>query len=1106
MNKRQYCCLITHVLLCASSVYADSHSAREIIQATGVSGGLVVHVGCGDGKLTAELRASDSYIVQGLDTDSGNVEKARRHIRSLGLSGSVSVDVFAGDRLPYIDNLVNLIVMRDARHEIRDEELKRVLAPGGKIIALEATRIPHPVSRIGNGFAMFTKPVPSGIDEWTHYLHGPDNNAVADDSVVGPPRQVQWLAGPRWTRSHHKLASISSIVTAEGRLFYIIDEATAANINVPSKWSIVARDAFSGVKLWTKPMESWAWHTIRFRSGPPQVTRLLVVSGDRLYAPLGLNSPISVIDAVTGKTLKTFGNTEGAEEIILVDGLLLVLRGSPVAEHAAGHAAFKQRYRIPNTKTIMAVDAETGEKIWEWSDPDVNPKPETLGADGGKVFLQVGEGVVCLDLKSGKELWTYGERGKKDGRKGVSFGNNTLVATDGVVLCKLSGQLTALSAENGKKLWECKAGGGFHAPLDIFVIDGLVWQGLHVSDSVSPPPVLDFNVGRDLHTGEIKERNAVAVDLQTSGHHHRCYREKATDRYIITGKRGIEMMDLAGDNHSRNNWVRGACQYGILPANGLMYAPPHACGCYMESKLWGFWALAAEESRAERREARVEGLESRAGEETLLKHRFERGPAYGELERSDPQPTDSSLQPSAAWPMFRHDPLRSGIASTMVPTKLKQAWKADIGGRLTQPVIAGGKVVLSSIDENTVYALNAADGKVIWRFVAGGRVDSPPTIHNGTVLFGSADGRVYCLRLSDGELAWRFLAAPADLRVVALDQVESVWPVHGSVLVLDGVAYCSAGRSTWLDGGIELYGLDPAKGDVVYHNHFESRHPKLFEGKDEAKPEHETRVDQNTTDYKTFLASDRSDAFSMAEGAVSDVLVSDGKNVFLHHVRFNAKLEKQDRLTRHLFSTSGFLDDTENHRSHWVMGTGDFSRVPVAYSWIANRPGGGRRPTIAVPAGVMMVYDENAIWGVRRQGDSNGKYSLFKKENTPFSDNDESLPDFRSIPKDQADKSVWKINLPVRTKAMLKSADNLFLAVMPVAIPADDPHAAYEGRMGGMIWVASCEDGSKIAEYQLDSPAVWDGMAAAGGKLFLSSCDGTVQCLAGSVADGPSSQ
>ena len=60
-------------------------SARQILEATGVKGGLIVHLGCGDGKLTAALRANDSYVVHGLDTNTENVKKARGHIQSLGI-------------------------------------------------------------------------------------------------------------------------------------------------------------------------------------------------------------------------------------------------------------------------------------------------------------------------------------------------------------------------------------------------------------------------------------------------------------------------------------------------------------------------------------------------------------------------------------------------------------------------------------------------------------------------------------------------------------------------------------------------------------------------------------------------------------------------------------------------------------------------------------------------------------------------------------------------------------------------------------------------------------------------------------------------------------
>ena len=69
-------------------------------------------------------------------------------------------------------------------------------------------------------------------------------------------------------------------------------------------------------------------------------------------------------------------------------------------------------------------------------------------------------------------------------------------------------------------------------------------------------------------------------------------------------------------------------------------------------------------------------------------------------------------------------------------------------------------------------------------------------------------------------------------------------------------------------------------------------YPEYGENKEGAKPEHITKIAQNTTDYKTFLASDLSDSFSMAGGCLTDVLVSDGKNVFMHHLKFNARLQE----------------------------------------------------------------------------------------------------------------------------------------------------------------------------------------------------------------------
>jgi len=84
--------------------------ATKILDEAGVTGGLIVHVGCGDGKLSAALRANDGYLVHGVDVSADTVDAARTHIQSLGLYGPVSVDTFDGEHLPYADNLVNLVV------------------------------------------------------------------------------------------------------------------------------------------------------------------------------------------------------------------------------------------------------------------------------------------------------------------------------------------------------------------------------------------------------------------------------------------------------------------------------------------------------------------------------------------------------------------------------------------------------------------------------------------------------------------------------------------------------------------------------------------------------------------------------------------------------------------------------------------------------------------------------------------------------------------------------------------------------------------------------------------------------------------------------------
>jgi len=227
---------------------AAGDAAEGVLAASRCRGGLVVHVGCRDGALVAALAARPGFLAHGLATEPAAVARARAQIHKAGLDGKASVSLWRGGALPFVDNLVNLLLLDEGANVERSEAF-HVVAPGGAVCTRREGR-----------WEVRRKPRPGDLDEWTHYLHDPSNNAVAHDRQVGPPRHMQWLGEPLWSRYHHTLASISSVVSAGGRVFYIADEATCASMAVPGRWSLFARDAFSGVLLWKRPLRSWAWH------------------------------------------------------------------------------------------------------------------------------------------------------------------------------------------------------------------------------------------------------------------------------------------------------------------------------------------------------------------------------------------------------------------------------------------------------------------------------------------------------------------------------------------------------------------------------------------------------------------------------------------------------------------------------------------------------------------------------------------------------------------------------------------------------------------------------------------------------------------------------
>ncbi|GLY41998.1 methyltransferase [Amycolatopsis sp. NBRC 101858] len=100
-----------------------------------VAGRRVLDVGCGSGPLFAALRDKGA-VVSGFDQSAGMLEHARRR---LGDGADLRVADLAGP-LPFPDAAFDDVVASLVLHYLRDwtvplEELRRVLKPGGRLIA-----------------------------------------------------------------------------------------------------------------------------------------------------------------------------------------------------------------------------------------------------------------------------------------------------------------------------------------------------------------------------------------------------------------------------------------------------------------------------------------------------------------------------------------------------------------------------------------------------------------------------------------------------------------------------------------------------------------------------------------------------------------------------------------------------------------------------------------------------------------------------------------------------------------------------------------------------------------------------------------------------------
>ncbi len=762
----------SHEAFAAEPIPADTDTdslAQFIVNSAGARGGLCIHVECGDGALTAGLAQTGRYLVHGLSTDAREVQFARRYIESLKLYGVASVDHSRITKLPYADDLANLMVVDDLPRVLKAggslSEIMRVLAPLG--VAMVGTRADaakpltkddlqnvlrqNSIERFelieSNGlWARIVKPRPREMDQWTHAQHGPDRNPVARDTLVEPPNNVRWMYGPLWR------GSSGVQLSANGRNIY-----TDGTV----------RDAFNGLRVCT----------LRDLGKYKYVTPLLAV-GDWIYLVAPRASQfLQAADATTGKIVMTFEHIKNPVSLAYVRGNLY----------------------FTGSEGTGCVVAETGALQWLHEDAKVaGPTPRGTSAlvvTRRYVFVQTPASkrsetpsrLVCLGRQSGRLLWQ---------KATPELQGELLLHSDDVVICCDSYRVYpkhvyAYAVDDGRFLWKSHAMNEGKS-VGVYAIDGLIWCQHNRQ-----------TVGLDVATGEVKRK------FEGTPGTFKCAAPAATTRFMMGGNLGF--LDLSRGTTQVCRLDRNGCGMnpGVLFCNGLTYSFPKQCSCF--SMMRGYTAFASDKPLSEELSPQLVVGSAQSERLAAVEPASSDWPTFRHDTQRSAHTSSSVLLPlEKLW--------ESNCENQTAPDSLRDDWRNHpaLGGPVSSVVAAGGLLCASLSDSHRVVALDSATGQIRWTFTAGGRVASPPTISDGRCYFGGQDGWVYCVRLDDASLLWKFRAAPIDRRVLVCGQLESLWPVTGGVLVQDGRAYFTAGRMSNLIGGLVGYAVDARTGELIW--------------------------------------------------------------------------------------------------------------------------------------------------------------------------------------------------------------------------------------------------------------------------------------------------
>ena len=604
----------------------------------------------------------------------------------------------------------------------------------GKIDRGELMRILRPEGSAFVGQERTIKPIPEGMDGWTHPYHGPDNNPQSQDKLARGEFHTQFIARPKFSPMPQQS------VAAGGRIYKALGHIAHRRNQNPHLNTLLCINAYNGMVLWKRALpEGFMIHR-----------NTMVATDDALY--MGDQESCKVIDGRLGiiksqiTVPKEIVDGRVWKWMAIQDGTLFALIGNkevqPDTQRAQrrglGHWPWGMwkghDYKDPKTafgfgRTLVAIDLATQELRWHMKS-DAYLDARALAMNETMIFAySPGRVLMAIDRKTGKIAWK-----QKGGKAIEAIGPNqraqhyvTGYATTCYMKCNedylfFAGpqrkQMAVISAKTGELAWTYPVG-------NLQLV--LRQDGIYAAGPRTTGVRLAYDTGSNL--GSLPTRRACtratggvdSIFYRTSGGTVRVFTQSNTANHIAA--------------------MRPPCQDGVIISNGHLYWGPWMCGCQLS--LYGNIALGPANSPFP--------TDSALYKDAHL--------AFGDVEKVAPL----DLRPGD-WPAYRANNERSDYISGKLPRDIKPLWNAKVvaGAMPTGPVTGGGLVFIAD-RTGAVQAIDTT-GKPVWKQHTAGPIYFPPAVAEDRVFVGSADGRVYAFEARTGRPLWRFRVAPADTR------------------------------------------------------------------------------------------------------------------------------------------------------------------------------------------------------------------------------------------------------------------------------------------------------------------------------------------------------